>query len=127
MSKNNNCLEGFVCPNCEYTEHFYIRSKSLFEVHDNGTEGHEDVEWDGRSDCRCGSCDHWAPVEDFCLSYVNHDKDKYREAAKKHYSHGGTLEVDPNASVSISDDDGAYVEMQKWITDEEAGVKRSKD
>ena len=49
--------------------------------------------------------------------------EEYRKAAKAQYQDDGTLEIDDNAVVSISDSpdpDGAYVAAWVWVTAEEA-------
>jgi hypothetical protein len=43
---------------------------------------------------------------------------QYKAAAKKHQKEG-ELEVDPGATVSNGDDDGAYVAAWIWISDDE--------
>jgi len=58
MAANTNCLEGVRCPQCGYQDHFFISGTSLFSVYDDGTDSHEDVEWDDASYIRCASCRH---------------------------------------------------------------------
>jgi len=48
---------------------------------------------------------------------------KYRDAAFER-SRDGDLEVDSNALVSVSGENGAYVQAWLWVTDEDAGVTR---
>lgn len=43
----------------------------------------------------------------------------YREAAKRIHESEGTLEIDSNAVVSVSDDGGAYVQAWVWVYDSE--------
>lgn len=62
---NENCLEDMGCPNCGNWEQFSIRMTSIFEIVDEGTGDNEDTEWDGKSFCRCGDCDHEGRVKDF--------------------------------------------------------------
>lgn len=38
-----------------------------------------------------------------------------RSAAKERYESAGALEIDPDAIVSISEDDGAYVQAWVWV------------
>lgn len=64
MTRNSNCLEGIRCPQCGHTEHFFITGTSLFEVYDDGTEGHEDVEWTGDY-IRCFNCNRTGKLEEF--------------------------------------------------------------
>jgi hypothetical protein len=39
----------------------------------------------------------------------------------------GSVEVDDNALVSVSDDGGAYVQAWIWVSDEDAGVNSEED
>ena len=127
MSENTNCLMGFRCPDCGSEGPFRIEGSSVFEVHDDGTEGHEDVNWDGTSNCWCPGCQRAGIVSDFCPEFYGRsdDEGKYLEAARRLHHVDGDLEIDEhNAAVSVSDDGGAYVAMWKWVADEEAGVDR---
>ena len=54
--KNTNCLEGLACPKCGNDERLIIHGQSAFEVCDDGTDGHGDVEWDDGSHTRCPQC-----------------------------------------------------------------------
>jgi len=40
---------------------------------------------------------------------------KYRAAAAEQYEHDGTLEIDADAPVSLSEDGGAYVQAWVWV------------
>jgi|GEM_PF-2653653 len=40
---------------------------------------------------------------------------RYRNAAKRDYHRGGEIEIAENATVSLSDDDGAYVQAWVWV------------
>lgn len=56
----------------------------------------------------------------------------YLEFAKLENSEGGpsregSVEVDDNALVSVSDDGGAYVQAWIWVSDEDAGVNSEED
>lgn len=62
---NNNCLEGMRCPKCGSYGPFGIVGSTLFKVHDDGTDGHGDIEWDGRSYCECMECQHSGTKDDF--------------------------------------------------------------
>lgn len=62
---NNNCLAGIKCPKCNSEGPFFIIATAVFEVHDDGTESYSDVDWDGKSHCRCRECDYAAAVGDF--------------------------------------------------------------
>jgi hypothetical protein len=50
--------------------------------------------------------------------------EKYRQAAQRLHNRDGECEIDDNATVSVSDDGGAYVLGWMWVTDREAGVDR---
>ena len=66
---NENCLEGMKCPSlpCGQEDKFIITSTARFMVHDDGTDSHENVEWDDDSDCSCGVCMWYGQVRDFKL------------------------------------------------------------
>ena len=56
---NENCLDGMRCVNAECTDPygpFDIQCTSVFEVFDDGTEDHEDVEWGDKSWAMCKHC-----------------------------------------------------------------------
>lgn len=53
---NDNCLEGRHCPKCFQSERFKITATSVFELFDDGTGDHEDVEYDEDSYTRCTEC-----------------------------------------------------------------------
>lgn len=46
----------------------------------------------------------------------------YRNAARRKYHDEGTCEIDDNAVVSVSDDEGAYVQAWVWVYNDD--VKR---
>lgn len=50
--------------------------------------------------------------------------DRFRQAAKKIWQREGSIEVDDNAVVSISDDNGAYVQAWVWVDDAEIDFRR---
>ena len=54
---NTNCLENRCCPRCGQMERFRITATSIFELTDEGTEGHEDVEYDEHATVTCSACD----------------------------------------------------------------------
>jgi hypothetical protein len=64
---NVNILEGMRCPECKSDGPFKIQAKSIFTVYDEGTEDHEDVEWEDDSDCQCIECDHAGTVKDYTI------------------------------------------------------------
>jgi hypothetical protein len=47
----------------------------------------------------------------------------YVEAAQEKYEDEGTCEIDDNATVSISEDGGAYVQAWVWVYDSEVPKK----
>jgi hypothetical protein len=51
--------------------------------------------------------------------------DAYRKAAKELHVHEGTLEIDPGAMVSQSEDGGAYVQAWVWVDDDDAELCRT--
>ena len=67
MSGNENCLEGLACPKCGNDERLFITGSAVFEVHDDGTENYQDVEWDSNSPTACGNadCDFAGDLGDF--------------------------------------------------------------
>jgi len=46
-------------------------------------------------------------------------RDRYRDAAKRHYHEEGEIEIDANAEVSQGSTNGAYVQAWIWIGKEE--------
>ncbi len=63
--KNENCLNGFVCPECGETDQFSIACATTAVVTDEGVEDHGDMEWDEDSECTCSECGHGGKVSDF--------------------------------------------------------------
>lgn len=63
--KNINCLEGWVCPLCGYTNDFQVSVSTITTLYDDGTDDCSDVEWDDDSYARCGGCNHEATVAFF--------------------------------------------------------------
>ena len=43
--------------------------------------------------------------------------DQYRDAAKRMYHEEGKTEIDDGATVSVSEDGGAYVQAWVWVYD----------
>ncbi len=62
---NENCLEGMACPKCKGEEPFKIVVTTWMVVYDNGTDEHEDTEWDDDSPCVCVECGYAGKVKDF--------------------------------------------------------------
>ena len=65
---NKNSLEGLRCPKCKQEDVLQIAGTSLFRVVDDGTESHEDVEWDDKSYVRCPPCGFEGTLHDFFIS-----------------------------------------------------------
>ena len=57
-TRNSNCLEGIRCPKCGQEDSFRIEGRSVFEVIDDGTVSHADVEWDDDSWALCPACEY---------------------------------------------------------------------
>ena len=53
---NSNCLKDMRCPECGSPGPFFITALTDFEMHDDGTESHGDIEYDDVSSCRCKNC-----------------------------------------------------------------------
>ena len=49
--------------------------------------------------------------------------EKYRTAARTQYGNGDDVEIDRDATVSIGDDPGAFVQAWLWVTDDDAGIE----
>jgi hypothetical protein len=45
--------------------------------------------------------------------------DDYRDAASSLRGYEGETEIDGNATVSMGDDDGAYVQAWVWVSDDQ--------
>jgi len=61
MSANSNCLEGCACPSCGQSDLFRVAAFSVFEVTDEGTYDHFDVNWEDDASTWCGECE-WKGV-----------------------------------------------------------------
>ncbi len=64
-SRNVNCLDGIRCPKCGQEGSFRIAGSTVFEVVDDGTVGHGDVEWDDDSWTLCPACEHEGKLGEF--------------------------------------------------------------
>jgi hypothetical protein len=64
-NENENCLVDICCPECGNRSSFKIQMVAVIELFDNGTECHEDTEWDGSSYCECADCMHAGKVRNF--------------------------------------------------------------
>lgn len=62
---NRNCLKGMRCPKCRSEGPFRVQATSIFLVYDDGTDSHEDTEWEPESYCACVACQHEATVREF--------------------------------------------------------------
>jgi hypothetical protein len=62
---NQNCLAGIRCPKCKQEDEFLIEATQMMRVHDDGCEGHGDIEWDDNSYCCCSECDHDGELREF--------------------------------------------------------------
>lgn len=59
----------FTCPGCGNSlckgDRFRVSASSMFTVTNEGTEDHEDVEWDDDSYIECKECNHHGTVKGF--------------------------------------------------------------
>lgn len=62
---NTNCLAGLKCPKCGQEDMLKITGVTTFEVTDDGTGDHDDVEWDDDSPCSCPGCEYTGKLRDF--------------------------------------------------------------
>ncbi len=64
---NENCLEGYCCPECKHEGPFTIGIKGHVEVEDDGFDHGEieNVRWGDNSYCECSGCGHSGIVSDF--------------------------------------------------------------
>ena len=62
---NNNCLDGFKCPECGSFEPFRITCTATIEMWDDGSDNHEGIDWEDDSPCLCLSCPHVGTVKTF--------------------------------------------------------------
>jgi hypothetical protein len=61
---NSNCLIGMRCPSCKQEDRFSIIGSSVFEMYDDGSEGHGDIEYDETAFCACPNCDWEGTIGD---------------------------------------------------------------
>lgn len=71
---NTNCLEGLKCPQCGNDSRLMIEGVSVFEVHDDGTESHGDVEWDDDAVTQCPECHLAAGLKRFHITETPKEK-----------------------------------------------------
>lgn len=64
---NKNCLEGIRCPDCGNQDRFKVQATTIFELIDDGTDGHYDVEYNEDSYFECYSCGKHGTVKDFMI------------------------------------------------------------
>ena len=65
---NENCLEGYECPNCGQFKRFKIYVETLMEMEDMGSGEHEGVEWDDDSHILCPECGHGGKAATFHIA-----------------------------------------------------------
>lgn len=63
-TQNSNCLIGMRCPQCRQVDRFYITGSSLFEMMDDGSVSHNDIEYGDDAYCRCPDCDWTGTVNE---------------------------------------------------------------
>lgn len=80
---NDGCLQDMACPKCGEREVLHITATSVFQVYDEGTDDHEDVEWDGDSHCCCRECGHEGKVKDFQIPFLDAEIEARTNAEKK--------------------------------------------
>jgi hypothetical protein len=73
--KNTNCLEGFKCPSCGWTQDFIIWVNTAFRVTDDGTEHQGATKWNEHNHCACGKCPYEATVAEFTRGKLPPDPD----------------------------------------------------
>lgn len=62
---NDNCLKGFQCPTCGWTDSFDIVAECTVTMLDGGTTDERDFEWDGDAHCSCCNCSLNGTVQHF--------------------------------------------------------------
>jgi hypothetical protein len=62
---NHGLLENMGCPKCGQRDYFRIEFRGLARVDDDSSDDSGDHEWEAKSYCRCGTCDHSGKVRDF--------------------------------------------------------------
>lgn len=69
----NGCLEDMACPECGQRDSFRIRVSTVVEINDDGTDDHEDTEWDNNSFCACPNdhCPAEGKVRDFTFKWLD--------------------------------------------------------
>jgi hypothetical protein len=76
---NENCLKGFKCPDCGWTESFDIAAECTVIVKDDGTDDPRDFHWGDAAHCQCVSCGCCGTVGDF-----HGGKNKYPQGLLAH-------------------------------------------
>ena len=64
---NTNCLKDIRCPECGYEDNFKITATSTFDMFDDGSDSHGDVEFGESAPCECGECQFAATVKEFSV------------------------------------------------------------
>lgn len=110
---NENCLHGIRCPNCGQEDRFFIAGNSLFEVHDDGTEGNTDIEWTGEF-CACPQCDYEGKLADFQVMKDEEREEYLRSLVQACYDDNKFLRdvVEQYAS------EHTYADYLRWTTPE---------
>lgn len=62
---DDSLLHDKACPGCGNREGLHIQFTGTAFVDDLGSDDEGDHEWDDKSACRCGQCDHMGTVKDF--------------------------------------------------------------
>ena len=91
---NTNCLTGFSCPACDGEGPFLIEAKSTFEMHDDGSSEHKDVEFDIDSPCACSGCGYPGFVRDFRLNTKQLEFEKWAEAIADRIVDESSMDLD---------------------------------
>lgn len=86
---NVNCLEHFRCPECRQADEFRIEASTVFEVTDDGTGDHGDVEWDNASWMLCPRCEKEGPLSSFRTDLTG---DPPQPPDPPHYFRAGEIE-----------------------------------
>ena len=66
---NNNNLAGLQCPQCGQAVRVRVTAESVFHLYDDGTEKHEDLEYDGNAAMICLDCSYSGTSDDFYNAY----------------------------------------------------------
>ncbi len=78
MKGDDDHLNDKVCPECGNRDELRIRASSVFTVVGQGTDDHEDVEWDADSFTACPNCQHEGKLQDFTYAGLDDRLDEER-------------------------------------------------